>query len=634
MENAHDRGLNVDPGPEVPPPSLPENQMSHVAAVAGLFLLPAVALATERWPAPVSFRMTTQEIHSIPPSHRGAPVVPDESTLGVSGDDRYSPRFHQALKEAEIRIQEALEEYGVPGASFAVVDREGVLSSRGFGTLASGGVDPVTPETVFSVQSISKTFTGVAVMLAVQDGLLDLDTPITEYLPAFTVNSRFEEHPERRMTLRHLLSHTAGFTHEAPVGNNIDAHSPSFEDHVASISDTWLRSPVGERYLYSNLGIDLAGFILQQVTGVPYESYVRERLMEPLGMHDSFVDEPNHNAAHCAGCARGHDPGFIELPDYIPLTASGGVRVSAEDGARFVRFMLNQGEIDGLRLLSEDLVREMFRPAADRHTAFQGLDDAQYGLGVYSYRGHGTYAVNHDGGGFGFRTSMKWYPEYGVGYVLLINSASAGATRVWEVVWTLLGELIEDGAIPLRSKEGIASADQHFMSAPGRQVPAALRDSDLESLLPLKDPEMFVGEYHAGFGGGFRAHPERRVPAWDIVVSHEAGVLQLRAGGAEPEPLVQFLPGLFFGVRSGEALDFRGGEVRWRNIPMQAVEPDGGSGSSREPVVGSPEFPRSCGYPVGKGNRRVQPDMSCPEGRGCRAASGDAGGRLRGARGR
>ncbi len=560
--------------------------MNHVTAAATLFLLPAMGLAAERGPAPGACEIATSEVHPTPSSPMQGFVLPDGFTFMVPGEDRYSPRFRQALEEAEIRIQEALEEHGVPGASFAVVDREGVLRSRGFGTLASGGDDPVTPETVFSVQSISKTFTGVAVMLAVQDGLLDLDAPITEYLPTFTVNSRFEKHPERRMTLRHLLSHTAGFTHEAPIGNNIDAHSPSFDDHVASITDTWLRSPVGERYLYSNLGIDLAGYILQQVTGVPYESFVRERLMEPLGMHHSFVDEPTHNAAHCTGCARGHDPGFIGLPDYIPLTASGGVRVSVEDGARFVRFMLNQGEIDGVRLLSEELVREMFRPAADRHTAFEGLNDAQYGLGVYSYRGHGTYAVNHDGGGFGFRTSMKWYPEYGVGYVLLINSASAGATSVWEVAWTLLGELIEDGAIPMLMEEGIATADEHFMSAPGRQSPAILRDADPEELVPLEDPEIYVGAYHARFGGGFRAHPERRVPAWDIVVSHEAGVLQLRAAGADPEPLVQFLPGLFFGARSGEALDFRGEEVRWRNIPMQAVGREGSTGSHLDPVDG------------------------------------------------
>lgn len=487
----------------------------------------------------------------------------------------YGPQFNQALEEAEERLREAVEEQSVPGASFAVVDRDGVLRTRGFGTLAADSDEPVTPETVFSIQSISKTFTGVAVMLAVQDGHLDLDTPITDYVPDFSVHSRFEDHPERRMTLRHLLAHTAGFTHEAPVGNNIDARSPSFDAHVESISETWLRFPVGERYLYSNLGIDLAGYVVQEVTGVPFETYIHERLLEPLGMDDSFVDSPDHNAAHCSTCAEGHDPGFLELPAYIPLTASGGVRVSAEDGARFVRFMLNQGALDGEHLLAPDLVAEMTRPAATRHQAFEGLDDAYYGLGVYSYRDHGTYAVTHDGGGFGFRSSMKWYPEYGVGYVLLINSADAGATRVWEEVWTLLGELIEDGAIERLEDNRIPTADEHFREAPPRQEPHRPGEADLAKRVPVDDPDAYVGDYQARFGGGFQADPEARVTAWDIRVELEDDVLHLRADGGEPEPLLEYRPGLFFGLRSGEALDFRGDTVRWRNIPMDAVRPDG-----------------------------------------------------------
>ncbi len=108
---------------------------------------------------------------------------------------------------------------------------------------------PARVGTVFSVQSISKNFTAAAVLLAVQEGLLDLDTPITTYLPDFTVHGIFEDHPERKITLRMLLSHTAGFTHETPIGNNFDLGSVSFEDHIKSISDTWLRFPVGTGFL-------------------------------------------------------------------------------------------------------------------------------------------------------------------------------------------------------------------------------------------------------------------------------------------------------------------------------------------------------------------------------------------------
>ena len=117
--------------------------------------------------------------------------------------------------------------------------------------------------------SISKTFTATAVMQAVQAGRLDLDEPITTYLPGFTVHSAFEEHPERKITLRMLLSHTAGFTFDAPIGNDDELDPGDFDAHVRSISDTWLRFPVGTGYAYSNLGIDLAGYILEKTSDSP-----------------------------------------------------------------------------------------------------------------------------------------------------------------------------------------------------------------------------------------------------------------------------------------------------------------------------------------------------------------------------
>ena len=160
-----------------------------------------------------------------------------------------------------------MTEQGIPGLAVALVDADQTLWVEGFGHLDRRGSAPVTADTIFSVESMSKLFTATAVMQAVAAGRLDLDAPITTYLPEFTVHSAFEEHPERKITLRMLLSHTAGFTHEAPLGNNNDLDPGDFDAHVRSISDTWLRFPVGSGYAYSNLGIDLAGYILRARRG-------------------------------------------------------------------------------------------------------------------------------------------------------------------------------------------------------------------------------------------------------------------------------------------------------------------------------------------------------------------------------
>jgi len=173
-----------------------------------------------------------------------------------------APADLRSLIEPE-RIAKAMASDDIPGAAVCLVHDGKPSWIEGFGVTDRHSNRGVDADTIFSIQSTSKHITATGIMLAVQHGILDLDEPITSYLPDFTVGSRFETAPQEKMTLRLLMSHRAGFTHEAPVGNNYDPAFPSFEAHIRSISNTWLRHPVGERYRYSNLGFDLAGYILQ-----------------------------------------------------------------------------------------------------------------------------------------------------------------------------------------------------------------------------------------------------------------------------------------------------------------------------------------------------------------------------------
>jgi CubicO group peptidase (beta-lactamase class C family) len=144
------------------------------------------------------------------------------------------------VEELKAKIPEWIEKSAMPGAAVAIVGDTSILWQMVFGQTGREEGVPITPETLFSIQSMSKSFTALGVLMAVQDGVLDLDTPIIKYIPDFTVNSPFEDHPERKMTLRLLLSHRAGFTHEAPLGSNYDDRPHIFDEHVLSISDTWL----------------------------------------------------------------------------------------------------------------------------------------------------------------------------------------------------------------------------------------------------------------------------------------------------------------------------------------------------------------------------------------------------------
>jgi len=262
---------------------------------------------------------------------------------------------------------------------------------------------------------VARGWAGTAIA-AVAGALLDV--PITTYLPGFTVHSAFEPHPERRITLRMLLGHTAGFTHEAPIGNNYGPEPGDFEKHVRSISDTWLRFPVGTGYAYSNLGIDLAGYILQQVIGEPFPVVVHDSLLAPLHMEHSTFDRSQVHAT--AGRAVGHGDGPVPEPVDVPMAAAGGLWASAADLAQFLKFQLGDGTVDGRTVLAAPLMRQMRTVPPPNAGAPAG-----YALGVARTRWRaGQYLdlFSHSGGGYGFRSDLWWLPQLQLGIAVLTNS--------------------------------------------------------------------------------------------------------------------------------------------------------------------------------------------------------------------
>ena len=261
------------------------------------------------------------------------------------------------IEEYNKKIPKLMKKDCLPGLSIALVDKYGVVWSEVYGFTDRKKKKPVTPDTIFSVQSMSKTFTATGVMVAVQDGLVNLDTPITTYIPDFTVKSRFKKNPQENITLRHLLGHKAGLTHQAPIGNNNYPDFPSFEAHIQSISDTWLRYPVGQRYCYSNLGIDLAGYILQVVSGRPFAQYMKEKVLKPIGMKNSSFDwEPIRNNENRA---TGHAKGFSKVPLEFGMIPAGALYSSVEDMAKFIQFHLNYGVVGNKKILEKKYLKEI-----------------------------------------------------------------------------------------------------------------------------------------------------------------------------------------------------------------------------------------------------------------------------------
>lgn len=358
------------------------------------------------------------------------------------------PKVDAAVEQFRSSVPAIVKKGKVPGAAIALVDEQGIIWAEGFGHTDRKRRNRVTPDTSFLINGMSKTLTATAVLLAVQDGLLDLDEPITTYLPDFKVYSRYEEHPEDKITLRRLLSCTAGLAVEAPLGNSFEpSPTASFEDHVRSIFGGWLVCPVGSSYYYGNVSSDLAAYAIQVVSGKPFEEYVKHRLFAPLGMSNSTADREQILAT--TNRANGTMMAMSKVPAVYPALAAGCMYSSAKDLARFIQLHINNGSLDGKRILSESLIDAMYTPKA-----IIAQPDVYYGLGIIIDKRspERTELIFHyDGSGFGFLSFMHWYPEYGLGSVVLTNRLPHPV--LGELALTLTDKLVKGKIVEKRYPE-------------------------------------------------------------------------------------------------------------------------------------------------------------------------------------
>jgi CubicO group peptidase (beta-lactamase class C family) len=481
--------------------------------------------------------------NTISPKLQDEYIRPGLSQGMCSVFDKYRQFFPEVMVKDEI-----------PGLSIAYVDRDGILWAAGFGYTDYNRKRPVTTDTIFAICSTSKTITAVAVMVAVQDGLLDLDVPIIEYLPQFTVNSRFEENPHKKITLRHLLSHTSGIEHQAPVGNTGEPSYGTLEEHVLSISDTWLRHKVGERYSYSTFGYDIAAYILQVQSGEPFAKYVEDKMFTPLNMPNCSTDpefirnHPNRAIGHKSFVKR------IPLPPDVPWIGGGAVYASAKEMAGFVQLFLNGGKVDGQTILDESSITSMVTPS---------VRNKQYGLGIQIYPNRYVH-LGHGGFGAGFESTMYWLPEYGIGAVYLYNSENLNHS------FSISDDLINGYLVQKNESFEIPSVEYQPWQTP-----------DPNTFTPYKPAwKKYIGTYKYIWSGWKLSTPVRIVLALGITTSYthikvyeKDGYLYIKVEDLNGHRLDEHLSGLFF-TAAGSCLDLRGPRLTWRNYRIKKIDND------------------------------------------------------------
>jgi CubicO group peptidase (beta-lactamase class C family) len=337
------------------------------------------------------------------------------------------------LKETLSRI---LSHWGSPGASVSVVMDGRVVFLEGFGsTMAQGGV-PVTPQTLAPVQSVSKAFTAVALSMLVQDGLIGWDAPVVTYVPEFEFGGSYLT---GHVTVRDLMLHRAG-TPFILGGWAPSAYSMTDLLRELGTSDPTIQ--LREGVYYSQVGMALLGEIIWRASGQTWSEFVRDRILGPLEMSGSYVDD--HHLTEVLGTPDsvtglmktvGWSDGALEDRPWEEYDAlwwpAAALITDAEQMTRFMVFLLNHGSVNGESLLDEHLVKEMFRPAElpglDKIAEWEPIvaprsDIVAYGPGWIAHEDFGGLIVEHGGAG---RSSavVALMPEHNLGVFVVTNAS-------------------------------------------------------------------------------------------------------------------------------------------------------------------------------------------------------------------
>lgn len=330
---------------------------------------------------------------------------------------------------------EAMAVWKVPGAALAVVQDGKVVLTRAYGQRDVEADLPVTPRTQFVICSITKSFTATAVALLHNEGLLDWTKPVRDYLPEFRLSDAVAT---ERVTVRDLLSHQSGLPRHDWIhmpGDLAPAEMLPLMRHLELSRD------IRAAWQYNNLCYNTAGLLIERLSGMSFESFIRERLTNRLDMTVSFsLDELEAGPEPARPYKIDIDtrsPG-LRLP--IRTTAAGAINTSVADLGNWMRLHLGDGEFEGERLLPAVLVEQLHAPLAHvGKSEFSEFGQAHYGLGFQSNFYQGDRVVSHGGGWHGWGSLMTLVPEAGLGVAVLTNRSPSEIPPI--LTWYILDRL-------------------------------------------------------------------------------------------------------------------------------------------------------------------------------------------------
>ncbi len=392
-------------------------------------------------------------------------------------------------------IQERMEEWKVPGLAISVIQDGRLIYSKGFGFRDVEQNLPVTPQTLFAIGSCSKAFTAVTMGILVDEGQLEWDRPLKEYLPTFKLKDSFAT---ERMTPRDLVCHRSGLPRHDAMWYNSSASRKDLFDRLQYLEPS---EDFRTTFQYQNLMFMTAGYLVEQIAGTSWERFVRNRIFMPLGMTNSnFSVNDSQKALDFALPYMEKDDKVIEIPfrNIDTVGPAGSINSSVTDMANWILLNLNKGKIGDQQVISESSLKEIHSPQMIGSKSYR-YDESFYsmygiGWGITSYRGH--LRLFHGGGIDGFTSQVVLMPRDNIGMVILTNMNGSALPPIISnnVIDRLLSldEIDWNSRVKKQVEEGREQAEKAKKE----------KDKDRKlNTMPSHALEDYAGDYeHPGYG--------------------------------------------------------------------------------------------------------------------------------------
>lgn len=367
-------------------------------------------------------------------------------TVAVQAQQSVDPKYKDAIALIDAWIDAQREYEKIPAITVGIVKNQEVIWTKGYGVADVKKNVPATPQTIFSICSISKLFTSVAIMQLYDAGKLRLDDEVSKLLPAYNLEQQFPD--SGPITVRGLLTHSAGLPRESdyPYWSNPEFAFPEQKQIYGKLGDQQTLYPASKYFQYSNLGMTLLGEIVEKVSGKPYDVYVEENILKPLRLastHPSLpaADWGNKMAIGYSAIRRDGTREPVALFDAKGIRAAAGYASNVDDLARFAAWNFRLANSTVTEILKPSTLREMQRihwTDPDGRTT--------WGLGFNVRLIDGKMIVSHGGSCPGYRTSLTLDIKDKMGYVAMINAGAESPEAIISQTRAILAKSAKEKA--------------------------------------------------------------------------------------------------------------------------------------------------------------------------------------------